>query len=390
LQPVRVPHWQRGAEHGELIDYAQRPAGVTQRLHLTTLGGSVATPGAGLTAPVLVVRSFAELNARAAQAKGSVVLFDVPFDQQLADNGQALTAYGQAGAYRRQGASAAARVGAVAALVRSVGGANYRLPHTGQMRYEDGVPKIPAAAVSAEDAGLMSRLAQRGPLTIKLILTPQVLPDVDSFNVIADLPGSRNSDEIVLISGHLDSWDLGTGALDDGAGVAMAMGVAQVFKQLKLQPKRTLRVVAWMNEESAGRGAQAYLDANRLLLDKHVAAIESDLGAGRTLGIRAYAMPSILPQLQALGAILQPIGATAVERSATPVSSDIGVLQQAGVPGFEPLLDGRHYFDYHHTAADTLDKVDPQNIQRMVATLSVLCYALLEAPQLPERMPVAN
>jgi Iap family predicted aminopeptidase len=390
LQPVRVPHWVRGAESAELTDYPDRPRGITQSLRLTTLGGSVATPPAGITAQVLAVSSFEELTARAAEAKGRIVVFNTPFDQDLADSGRWGRAYQLAGAFRRQGASAAARVGAVAVLVRSVGGANYRLPHTGQMAYASDVTKIPAAALSAEDAMLVHRLAKQGPVSLKLVLTPQSLPDVDSFNVIGDLVGSEKPDEFVVVSGHLDSWDLATGAIDDGAGVAAAMGVVRVLNELKLRPKRTIRVIAWMAEENSGAGAQAYFNANKALAYKHAAAIESDIGAGKPLGLGARIAPSAVAALQPVILALTPIGATAFENSEQPVGSDIGQLQTAGVPGFEPLLDARHYFDYHHTPADTLDKVDPKNLQRMVATMAVLAFHVADMPSMLDRIPPQN
>ncbi|MET0391423.1 MAG: M20/M25/M40 family metallo-hydrolase, partial [Polyangiales bacterium] len=387
LQPMRTPHWVRGEERAELVDYARRPKGITQTLQLTALGGSVATPAEGITAPVLVVRSFAELTARAKDARGKIVVFDYPFDQELAENGQAGPAYGQAVAYRVAGASAAAKVGAVAALVRSVGGANYRLKHTGIMAYEANVPKVPTAALTAEDAMLVARLAKRGPVTMKLLLTPQTLPDADSFNVLGDYLGSQKPEEIVLVSGHLDSWDLATGAIDDGAGVAVAMGVAHVFKELKLKPKRTVRVVAWMSEENGAHGGRAYYDALKSQLAQHIAVIESDFGAGRPYGIEAYVPLPAMKPLVALREVLVPIGVTAQHRSDRPIGADISVWQAAGVPGFEVLVDGRHYFDYHHTPADTLDKVDPKNIQRMVATLAVLAYYLADSAEPVERMP---
>jgi len=390
LQPTRVPHWVRGLESAELTEYPGQPKGITQTLRLTTLGGSVATPREGLSAPVLVVTSFAELTARAAEAKGRIVVYDTPFDQDLADNGQAGRAYGMAGAYRRAGASAAARVGAIAALVRSVGGANYRLPHTGQMAYAADAAKIPTAALSAEDAMLVHRLAKQGPVTLKLVLTPQLLADADSFNVIADLIGSEKPEEIVLVSGHLDSWDLATGAIDDGAGVAAAMGAAHIIKELKLKAKRTIRVVAWMAEENSGAGAQAYFAANKALAGKHAAVIEADTGAGKPLGLSGRVAPKSVAALQPVIDALIPIGASVFDRQEQPVGSDIGQLQNAGVPGFEPLFDTRHYFDFHHTPADTLDKVDPRNLQRMVATMAVLAYYIADAPEMLERAPLGK
>ena len=248
LQPVKVPHWVRGAETAELVDYRGRPAGLSQRVVLTALGNSGATPAAGLTAPVIVVHSLDELNARAADVKGRIVLIDVPFDQAMANNGLAGTAYGEGSRVRVTGPARAGKLGAVAALVRSVGGANFRIAHTGVTLFNDAKP-IPAAAVTTEDALLITRLAARGPVSMHLTLTPQTLPDADSFNVIADWPGTDKADEIVIVSGHLDSWDLGTGANDDGTGVAGAMGVIATLKSLDYRPRRTIRVIAWMNEE---------------------------------------------------------------------------------------------------------------------------------------------
>ncbi|MFI4979737.1 MAG: M20/M25/M40 family metallo-hydrolase [Nevskiales bacterium] len=390
LQPAKVPHWVRGEELAELVDYPGHPAGLTQHLHLTTLGGSVATPKKGLTAPVLVVHSFDDLKAHAAEAKGRIVLFDNAFDQDLADNGHAMSAYGQAVAYRVQGASAAARVGAVASLIRSVGGADFRLPHTGVMKYEDDAPKIPTAALTAEDAMWVARLAAQGPVSLHLTLTPQTLPDADSHNVVADLPGSDKPDEVVVVSGHLDSWDLAQGAIDDGAGITAAMGAVQVLKSLGLQAHRTIRVVGWMNEENGSGGSKAYFAAAKDKLAQQTAVIESDSGAGKPLGVIASVTLDSLAKLSAVTKALQPIGATALERRDGEVGADISPLQDAGVPGFAPMVDTREYFYYHHTAADTLDKVKPDNLRRQVATMAVLAYYLAEMPEPLPRVPVAK
>lgn len=390
LQPARVPHWVRGEEQAELVDYPGRPAGIVQHLHLTTLGGSVATPKKGLTAEVLVVHGFDDLKTHAADARGRIVLFDNAFNQDLANNGQAMTAYGEAVAYRVQGASAAARCGAVAALIRSVGGANFRLPHTGVVKYEDGVPKIPAAALGAEDALWVARLAGQGPVSLHLTLTPQTLPDADSHNVLADLPGRDKPEEVVLVSGHLDSWDLAQGAIDDGAGVTAAMGAVRLLKSLGLQPRRTVRVVAWMNEENGSGGAKAYFAASKDHLAQQTAVIESDSGAGEPLGVAASVTPESLDRLKPVIEALRPIGATALERRDGEVGADIAPLQEAGVPGFAPLVDTREYFWYHHTAADTLDKVRPEYLRRQVAVMAVLAYYLAEMPDALPRVPVAK
>lgn len=242
LQPVTVPHWVRGVEHGEIVRFEGMAPGTTQKIVLTALGGSVATPADGLTADVLVVNSFDELSRLGEKAvRGKIVLFNNKFDREMQNSGFGGAAYGQAVQYRFGGAIAAARLGAVAALVRSAGGSQNRLAHTGSMGYADGVPKIPGAAVSFEDAETLAYLAKMGPVSVRLTMTPQTLPDAPSFNVIGDLKGSERPDEVVIVSGHLDSWDLGTGALDDASGVGVAMQVAQILKELKIRPKRTIR-----------------------------------------------------------------------------------------------------------------------------------------------------
>lgn len=384
LQPVKVPHWVRGEEHAELVDYPGRPTGITQTLHLAALGGSSATPATGLTARVIVVHDFDELKAHAAEVRGSIVLYEVRFDQRLADNGEAGDAYGQAGLYRFAGPAAAAELGAAAALVRSVGGADYRLPHTGATNWHAKQQPIPAAALTAEDADLVTRLASQGPVSMKLLLTAKTLPDADSANVIADWPGSELPNEYVVVSGHLDSWDLATGATDDGVGVMAAAGVIQVLHSLNVHAKRTIRFIAWANEENGGRGHDAYFNSVKDNVASHVGAIESDDGAGRSLGILASVTPEASMALQPVLTALAPIGATAYERRDGELGSDIDPLQQVGVPGFAPLVDTRHYFDYHHTPADTLDKVNPQNLNTQVATMAVLAYYLA---QIPDRLP---
>jgi carboxypeptidase Q len=381
LQPVKVPHWVRGEEHAELTDYPGRPSGLTQTLHLTTLGSSSATSPSGLTARVIVVHDFDELKAHAAQVRGNIVLFEAKFDQRLADNGEADQAYGLAGRYRFDGPARAAELGAAAALVRSIGGADYRLPHTGVTVWHDKQAPIPAAALSAEDADLVARLADQGPVSMRLLLTPKTLPDADSANVIADWPGSEKPDEYVVVSGHLDSWDLATGATDDGVGVMAAAGVIQVLQQLNVHARRTIRFIAWANEENGGRGHAAYFDSVRSRISTQVGAIESDIGAGRALGVLASVTPEALGALQPVSNALGPIGASVVHRREDELGADIEPLQQVGVPGFAPLVDTRHYFDYHHSAADTLDKVDPHNLNSQVATMAVLAYFLAQQPQ---------
>jgi carboxypeptidase Q len=387
LQPVKVPHWVRGEEQVEIIDYPGRPAGVEQRLHATTLGGSIATPAQGISAPVLVVHSFDELRARQGEARGKIVVFDVPYNETLAENGRAGAAYGQGVVYRAQGASAAARAGAVAALVRTVGGANYRLPHTGQMNYEQDIAKIPTAALSAEDAMWVSRLAAEGPVTLRVKLRPQTLPEVESHNVIADWPGRERPDDVVIVSGHLDSWDLAQGAIDDGAGVVSAMGAVHLLQTLGLHARRTIRFVGWMSEENGSAGGQAYFNLNSATLERQIAAIESDNGAGRPLGVSAHVAPASLVQFSPLMAALSPLGATILDRRDEAGGSDVRYLDAGGVPTLSPLVDTRTYFDYHHSAADTLDKIEPDNLRRQVALMAMMAYFLAEMPEALPRLP---
>lgn len=390
LQPVKVPHWVRGEEKAELVGYTGQPQGVTQRIVLTALGGSGATPAAGITAPVIVVHNFDELKAyKPADVKGKIVLFDVPFDQLMADRGLAGPAYGQAVAYRGAGPRMAAEMGAAAALVRAVGGAAYRIPHTGATLLTDG-GRIPAAAVTIEDSLLIKRLSKRGPVTMHLTLTPQTLPDADSFNVIADIPGSAKPDEVVIVSGHLDSWDLATGANDDATGVTSAMEVIHTIKQLGLQPKRTIRMVAWMNEENGGRGGRAYAEAQKANAEKHIAAYEDDNGSGRPFGVKASIGPQSVKYFAPLQAALLPMGAGVFMREDALGTGDLSLLEREGVPSFEPVIDSSDYFNYHHTTADTFDKVNPDNLRRHAAVMATTAWFLANTDQPVGRAPATT
>ncbi len=382
LEKVMVPHWVRGVETGELVQFAGQAPNTTQKIFLTALGGSVATQPEGLTTDVVVVETFDQLRAMGRErVAGKIVLFNARFDKQMAEQGFAFDAYVQAVAYRGAGASEAARLGAAASLVRSVGSADFRLPHTGALRYLDDVPKIPAAAVAAEDADLIAYLAAQGNVRLHLTLTPQTLPDVASYNVVADIKGSEHPEQIVIVSGHLDSWDLGTGAIDDAAGVGIAMQTANLIKQLKLRPKRTIRIIAWMNEENGLRGGTAYAQDHKAELANHIAAIESDSGAGHPLGFSAHASRKAVDMLTPLSAILQTSGAGIARQTQNPEGADVSPLDQAGVPTFSPLQDVRTYFHYHHTAADTLDKIVPRELAENAAVIAVLAYAIASLPE---------
>lgn len=373
LQPVTVPHWVRGVETAALVEYPGMVPNTTQKIVLTALGGSSATPADGLTADVVTVDTFDELTALGHdKVAGKIVLFNEIFDKQKAAAGLAFNAYGEAVRYRGAGAKAAAELGAVAALVRSVGNADYRLPHTG-FSFPAG---IPAGAVTAEDADLIVYLASQGKVRMHLTLTPQKLPDETGYNVIADLKGSEHPEQIVVASGHLDSWDLGTGAIDDGAGVVIAMETAELFQRLHLRPARTLRVIAWMDEETGGSGSKAYSVEYGKDFPNYIAAIESDSGAAHPLGFDVKSAPAVIDLLRPVQSVLLSIGASVLQPTTFAPGADIALMSEAGVPAFGVLQDGRTYFNYHHTAADTLDKIVPAELRENAAAMAVLAYAL--------------
>src|SRR3954452_23151690 len=389
LENLMVPHWVRGEETAALVEFPGMAEKTTQKIVLCALGSSVATPAEGLTAEVIVARDFDELEALGKEkVSGKIVLFNYHFDKQMAAQSQAGTAYSQAVKYRSDGPVAASRLGAVACLIRSVGGADYRLPHTGNTDYKKDAPKIPAGAVTAEDADLIAALAPQGTVKMKLVLTPQILPDAPSFNVIGDIKGSEHPEQVVIVSGHLDSWDLGTGAIDDGAGVAASMEVANLVGRLHLRPKRTIRVIAWMNEENGSAGSKAYAAAHAKDIESHFAAMETDNGAGHPTGLNVKGSSLIKAMLVPVAAVLQESGAGGLNLVEN-CGADIQPLEKAGVPAFSPIQDSRLYFNYHHSAADTLDKIVPKQLAENSAVVAVVAYALanIERP-LPRESPV--
>ncbi|MEY2600752.1 MAG: hypothetical protein QOJ36_71 [Verrucomicrobiota bacterium] len=381
LEKVMVPHWIRGEETAALVQFPGMAENTTQKVVLCALGGSVATPAEGMTAEVVAVKNFDELKAMSRdKVAGKIVLFDYPFDKQIAAEGRGGEAYGEAVVYRSDGPSAAARQGAVACLIRSVGGADYRIPHTGQTKYADDAPKIPAGAVTAEDADLIVDLVKQGPVKMKLMLTPQTLPNVESANVIGDIKGSEHPEQVVIVSGHLDSWDLGTGAIDDGAGVAVSMEAANLIQKLHLKPKRTIRVIAWMNEENGSAGSKQYAKDHEKDWANHFAAMETDNGAGHPIGLYIKAKSEVKTLLKPIAAILQESGAGMLAL-AEHAGADIEPMEQAGVPAFAPIQDGRFYFNYHHTSADTLDKIVPKELAENSAVVTVFAYAMANSEQ---------
>jgi carboxypeptidase Q len=369
LEKTLVPHWVRGTETGELLGWPGQTPGTTQKIVLTALGGSGATPAEGLQAEVLVVNSFDELRKLPPDAaKGKILLFNERFDKQLAGQGNGGAAYGKAVVYRAAGPTVAVTVGA----------ADYRLPHTGAtLPIPDG-RLLPSAAVTAEDADLLANLSRQGPVRMRLTLTPQTLPRVESYNVIADWKGTEHPEQIVIVSGHLDSWDLGTGAIDDGAGVVISMQAIHLLKQLGIHPQRTVRFVAWMDEEQGAEGAETYAKEHANDLLNHIAALESDSGAGHPVGFHFVGKPEMEEWMRPVAQVLDSIGASTVTHS-REVGTDVDPLNAKGVPGFSPAQDSRFYFNYHHTAADTFDNVDARELNENAAVMTVLAYALADS-----------
>jgi carboxypeptidase Q len=373
-EKVMVPHWQRGAEDADIT------APITRPLHLIGLGGSVATPKGGITAPIVVVHDWKELEAKKDRVKGAIVVYNTPLPAWTEEHG---SGYGETVEYRWNGASAAAKYGAVAALVRSVTAHSLRTPHTGAMGYDDAQPKIPTACLTVEDTELLDRLAARGPVTVHLRLDEQTLPDVESANVIGELRGSEKPDEVVVIGGHIDSWDVGQGAHDDGAGCVIMMEAAKVIKQLGLHPRRTIRVVLFTNEENGLRGGRGYAKAHEAELAKTVLALESDSGGFAPVGFDTGAKdPQAANRLRAnitdLATLLRQLGVRKVADGHG--GSDIGPMEPAGVPQVGLHVDNRTYFDIHHTEADTLDKVDPNELAADVAAVAVLAFIAADLP----------
>ena len=373
-EKVMVPHWQRGT-----IDVSLT-APITRPLHALALGGSIATPKAGITARVVVVTSWEDLEAKKDQIPDAIVLYDVPMPTGGADP---FAAYGATAAYRGIGASRAAAHGAAAVLVRSVTTRSLRTPHTGSLRYVDEISKkkIPAAAVTVEDSQLIARLAANGPVTVKLRMDPKNLPDVSSANVLGELRGREKPDEIIVLGAHIDSWDVGQGAHDDGAGCVMMMQAVATLKQLGLTPRRTIRVVLFTNEENGLRGAAAYAKDHAAEIPNHVFAMEADTGgfAPRALSVRAKANePLVLAQLTDIASLAASTGLREVSPGHS--GADIGALADAGVPtaGWSTKSDA--YFDIHHTDADTLDKVNPQHLADAVAAIATLAYVIADQP----------
>jgi carboxypeptidase Q len=362
-EKVMVPHWVRGAESAELLE--PRP----RHLPMLGLGGSIATPPEGITAEVLVVKSFADLRERSREAAGKIVLYNVPF-----------TEYHETVQYRVRGAIEASRAGAVASLIRSVTPYSIQSPHTGNMRYEDGVPKIPHAAITVEDADMMQRMQERGEkIVVKLKMSAQTLPEAPSRNIVAEITGREKPDEVVIVSGHIDSWDVGQGAMDDGGGAIAAWEAVRVMHKLGLHPRRTVRVVLWVNEENGLAGAHGYEKRHKSELGKHVLAIESDIGAFKPQAFSFNGNNKALPVVQKYAGDLQSIGQIGITTG--DEEADVGELRPDGVPNMALQTDGPRYFWFHHTDADTMDKLNPRDVAQCAAAMAVMAYDVADAPK---------
>jgi carboxypeptidase Q len=361
---VMVPKWVRGAESVEIVEPVRRP------LVMLGLGDSVGTAAEGIQGELLIVQSFDELEAKAAVARGKIVLFNVPY-----------TTYGETVRFRSGGASRAARHGAIAMLIRAVGPAGLRTPHTGALNYAGDAMKIPAASISSEDADHVQRLVDRGSkVVLRLKMDAHFEPDAESANVIGEIRGRERPEEVVVVSGHLDSWDVGAGATDDGGGCVVTWEALRIMKKLNLRPRRTVRVVLWTNEENGGRGGLAYRDQHRAELAKHVMMLESDGGVFRPLGFGFTGNDAARATVKTIATLLGGIGADQI----TPGGggADIGPsMQEAHVPGMSLEVDGAKYFVIHHTPADTIDKIDPVEMAKCAAAVAVMAYVIADLPQ---------
>ena len=370
-EKVMVPHWVRGEEWGRITAPVARP------LALIGLGGTVATPTKGLSGQVVVVSDFDQLDRLgAAGVKGKMVLFDHPMRPWNEKDGPG---YGEAAPYRTKGPSRAAKLGAVAALVRSVTNRSLRSPHTGATTFEDGVKPIPAVAVSVEDAELIARLAAAGEtVRVQLRTSGKMLPDAPSQNVIGEIRGRERPDEVVLIGGHIDSWDVGQGAHDDGGGCVIAMQALTVLRRLALTPRRTIRVVLFTNEENGLEGAEQYVADHAAEMGRHVMALEADTGVFAPRGFSVQGDADAIRRATDIASLLEPLGATRITSGHS--GADVGELVDKGVPGLGLSMDSSTYFDYHHSQADTLDKIRPEDLRRDVAAVAIMAYVVADMP----------
>ena len=359
-EKVAVPTWIRGKESATLLSPFKK------ELSMLGLGGSIATPRGGLKAEVIVVNDWDELESRSNEVPGKIVLFNAPF-----------TSYGETVAYRYSGASAAAKHGAVASLIRSIGPWSMNTPHTGVMAYNDDVQKIPNAALTMEDAMMLSRIHDRGnKIIVKLDMNARMVADRWSHNVLGEIKGSIYPEEVVVVGGHIDSWDVGQGAHDDGGACIASWEVLRLIKELGLKPKRTIRCVMWTNEENGGKGNKGYRDMHMDEMDKHVLAIESDGGVFSPKGFGFSGNDSAREIVEEIHELMKPIGANTISDGGR--AADVAPLNDEGVPVMSLKVDGSKYFWYHHTDADTFDKIDFNEFNRCIAAMAIMAYVVAD------------
>ena len=361
-EPVTVPHWERGAEHAELLGAAETP------LAIAALGGSVSTPAGGLEGEVIQVASVSALSAlHSSEVQGKIVFYNTVTERSRTASG-----YSAAVGSRRSGASAAANKGAIASIVRSITPSVDNFPHTGDMNSAS----IPGVAISVQGALELERAIAAGPTRVRLTVEGTRFPSTQSANVIGEVVGRERPEEIVVLGGHLDSWDLASGALDDGAGVAMALESARLLAaEAPEGMMRTIRVVLWANEEAGLSGANAYATAHQAELAHHVIALEADLGGDLVYGVTFQAASSAGSTLRELLAPLMPLGIAAATAGGS-AGADIGPLRRAGVPVAELLQDLTTYFDYHHAGNDEIDAVDPAKLTQATCAMAVFGYQI--------------
>jgi carboxypeptidase Q len=363
-EKVMVPRWVRGSESAEVVEPAQH------QMVMLGLGNSIGTRPEGTQADVLTVHSFNELEAAGPQAKGKIVFFNVPY-----------TAYEETVTYRSDGPSRAARLGAAAVLVRAIGPPGLRTPHTGALQYTSDAPRIPAAAITTEDADRLQRIAARGGrVVVRLKMDAHFEPDTESANVVGELRGREKPDEVVVVGGHIDSWDVGAGASDDGGGCVVTWEALRIMKKLNLRPRRTVRVVLWTNEENGTRGGNAYRDQHRAELANHVMMLESDNGVFRPLGFGFSGGETARQKLKAIASLLRGVGADAIVPGGG--GADINPsTREARIPGLALVVDESKYFLIHHTPADTVDKIDAVEMAKCAAAIAVMTYVVADLPE---------
>ncbi len=366
-EPVMVPKWVRGRESAEILNPPHHP------MAMLGLGGSVGTPAGGIEADVLTVSSFDEVRSRAADARGRIVLFNAPF-----------TTYSDTVTYRTNGARVASQLGALAVLVRGVGPAGLRTPHTGSVQYGQGIPPIPAASISTEDADRIARLSAAGTrVRVRLAMEARTEPDVESANVVGEIRGRERPDEIVLLGGHIDSWDVGTGASDDGVGCIVTWEAARLMAKLGIAPRRTIRIVLWTNEENGLRGATAYAARHAAHASNHVFALESDSGVFDPASLGFSGSAAARSIVRDIGSLLTQLGLSDIVAGGG--GADIGPIAQAGnAPMMAYLGNPTRYFAIHHTPADTVERITSQEVSKAAAAIAVMAYVIAD---IPERLP---